>query len=246
MNESLIVNEINDVSQVSDSDLEDLLYKFYPIHKADFLKQHGNWQHRGKENRLILTQNGKLVGYCAVIPTKVQMIDKIVPVVWWVDLFLLDNFRGQGLQTYFDKKVRDLSETLLGIPNKLAAQIHKKHNWGVREDFGVYLLPLKVYKIPAIQRQKGLKGLLIKTLAVIVNPLTRGYIHLKNSSVSNAWIIEEPNLSQLVDLFEEEMTGWITTYRDKEYISWRYLNSPHHQQYTFFASGEFKDRKSVV
>ncbi len=74
------------------------------------------------------------MAYCAVIPTAMRVAGERVDAAWWVDLVVDPDHRGRGLQRAFDEKVRAAAPLIVGFPNTLAAVIHRKHGWGVRED----------------------------------------------------------------------------------------------------------------
>jgi hypothetical protein len=53
----------------------------------------------------------------------------------------------------------------------------------------------------------------------------------------SAQILGEPEAESLAAIFFRHREGWITTNRSADFIRWRYLESPHRSQYTFFIGG---------
>ena len=60
---------------------------------------------------------------------------------WLVNIIVDPAFRGRGLQRMMDQRLKEMCDLLLGFPNALAAKIHRKHGWGVREHHRTVLLP---------------------------------------------------------------------------------------------------------
>jgi hypothetical protein len=60
---------------------------------------------------------------------------------------------------------------------------------------------------------------------------------LERYEPASAQILEEPEAESLAAIFLRHREGWITTNRSADFIRWRYLESPHRSQYTFFIGG---------
>lgn len=239
--------ELLDATMVDPDELDALLRQVYSAEKSNFLRQHGAWHHRGNHNRFLIRKDGELAGYCAVMPSEVSLKGQTEPVMWWIDLFVLSTFRGQGLQSRLDLKVRDSSRTLLGIPNELATEIHRKHGWGVRDDYHVMLLPLTLRGIPAIQRSTGWKGNIVRGVARLMQPLAWVYsVVSRPRRGENSWQIANPDVTMLAEVFARHAEPWITTYRSTDYLRWRFLENPQRDQLSFFVAGSSPDSPSLV
>ena len=78
--------------------------------------------------------------------------------LWWTDLVVAPEFRGRGLRTLMDREVRSRTDLMLGFPNLLAAGIHLRHGWGVRDDLRALLAPIVPARRPAGTRSRGGRG----------------------------------------------------------------------------------------
>lgn len=227
-------------SQVDRERLGAFLSRFFSPAKTSFLMQHGDWWHHGSQNRWIITTDEKIFAYCAVIPSQCWIGGEKLPAIWWVDLVVAPEFRGGGLQTQFDREIQRIAEFKLGFPNALAAAIHRKHGWGVREDLQVHLLPLVPKHIRSVREAQGWRKPALRFLAMLLAPVAS----LSRSSAiryqpRSARRMEEPSPESLSNIFERHHLPdrFNTTYRDKAYLQWRYFDSPFASQYQFFVCG---------
>jgi hypothetical protein len=222
--------------------LNKFLHRVYPPTKSDFLIKHGSWWHGADANRLVAIVEGQIGGYCAVIPSRVWGAGQVRAALWWVDLIIAPESRGCGLQTKFDQHVRLMSDSLLGFPNPLAAKIHLKHGWGVRDDLRVLLLPLRPLQIKSLQNSSGLRGNALRAGSSILSPLaTMWRAKLLIERPRLAWRMEKFDSQILADAFSRAIKQELnTTWRDKEYFEWRYGQAPKPDEYSFYLSGSLQ------
>jgi hypothetical protein len=225
--------------QVDPEQLHGFLERFFGPVKAAFLRDHGAWWHRGEDNRMVLTVEGEVAGYCAVIPTRCQVGDRSLDAVWWMDLVIDPKFRGQRLQSLLDVEVRRRSELLLGFPNALAAVIHRKHGWGVREDLASLVAPLRPLGLNAVRRTTGLKGVAVRGVAALAaGPFRLRRALLAGRDEDGELVRREvapsaPELARIARLQEPS----ITAIRDADFLRWRYLEAPVRDQLRIFTAG---------
>jgi len=226
-------------NQIEPALLGDFLGKVYSPLKSAFLNDHGTWWHRSTADRLVVQIEGQVVGYCAVIPVRAWIAGQVYPALWWVDLIIDPEYRGLGLQALFDRRVREMADLLLGFPNKLAAKIHRKHGWGVREDLQVLLLPLWLGQVKAVHNVKGARGKLIQGLARFFDPLAmvwRGRLLAQRSQ--RAWKMGALDTHVLSRVFNNaRIKSLNTTWRDTPYFDWRYGAAPHPEEYSYYLVG---------
>lgn len=230
---------IRTADQVDSSKLDEFLSRLYPPSKSKFLQDHGFWWHQGDENRWVLMADDELAGYCAIIPTRVKFEGDVVDAIWWVDLIVAPEFRGRGLQTHFDDKIRGMSVLKLGFPNELAAKIHRKHGWGVREDFRTLLLPLQPTKVNSVRSAKGPVRFLLRAAAFGLIPLA-AFMRWRYRSYQprSARKVTSPSPEHLANIYHRYQTKELaTTRRDETYIRWRFLDAPYYDQLSFYLAG---------
>ncbi len=226
-------------ADVAPQDLHTFLARFYPPAKADFLHHHGAWWHGGDHNRWVLAVGERIAGYCAVIPARVRLAGEPRAAIWWVDLVIAPEFRGQGLQSLFDEKIRSLATLKLGFPNALAAAIHRKHGWGVRHDLRVKMLPLRPRHIKAVRQAAGPLALGARLIGWLLSPpaaLLRR--RLARYVPQTAAPIHHPDPEILARAAQRLPHTLATTHRDADFLHWRYLQSPYRDQLRFYRRGD--------
>jgi hypothetical protein len=180
----------------------------------------------------------QVAAYCAVIPTKCIVNGHKHSAFWWVDLIVAPEFRGLGLQRMLDQEIRR-KDLILGFPNELAARIHRKHGWGVREDGQVLMLPLQPSKIKSFQTVGGIKGSLFKFASHTLEPAA-SLIRLKFSKYNPRFSYSASDIAPQMaeDVFHRyRENGSFTACRDREQMQWRYLDAPYGSQLTFYLAG---------
>lgn len=160
--------------------------------------------------------------------------------IWWVDLVINPPFRGSGYQTIFDEKIKSIAEIKLGFPNKLAATIHKKHKWHVRDDVKIQLCALYPSRIPALRQISGPLNVLIKLFLLLLTPIYRAYLWLATSiyHTRRGYFLKKPDTSLLAGIFERNKPqNMVTTYRDSVWFQRRYLDAPYFNELAFYLIG---------
>lgn len=225
--------------EVDAAQLDRFLRSYFSEQHCDFLRDHGLWHHRSNKHRLVVLNNSnQIVGYCAFIPTVIWLLDREMPASFWVDLYVPPEWRGRGIQSLTDQTIRQMAGLQLGFPNKFVLAIHRKHGWGVREDYRSMILPLIPLKVVRLRFVGGGKGLALRCAAQLARPAAWLYRRwLERYKPASAQILEEPEAESLAAIFLRHRGGWITTNRSADFIRWRYLESPHRSQYTFLTGG---------
>ena len=230
---------VRTAGEVDRASLDRFLCRVYRPGKAAFLRRNGDWWCRGQDNRWVLEDSGKVVAYCAVMPTRILVGGEPVETVWWIDLVVDPDHRGRGLQRVFDDRVRSAAPLVVGFPNAVAAKIHRHHGWGVREDLRVLLMPLRPQEVGAVRRLRGWKGYGLRTVAAVLSPV--GFAlgcRLQGFRPRFARRIDVPDPATLADVFTRrtEMAA-ATTLRDESYLRWRFFEAPYHRDLSFFGAG---------
>lgn len=226
--------------EIEPAQLNNFLQRVYHPLKSAFLIEHGAWWHGSDANRLVILLDGRVAGYCGVMPTKIWVNGRVYPALWWVDLVIDPEFRGRGLQTIFDQRVREMSELLLGFPNELAAKIHRKHGWGVREEIQVMLLPLQPMQVKSVNNAPDRsRRQILRAGALALSPLAalwQAWLSLQNPP--RAWKMKQFNAAVLADVFQHSMRDTqTTTWRDVSYLEWRYGCAPRPEEYSVYLAG---------
>ena len=241
MNDYLILTG----ADVPAEQLAAFLREIYPPAKSTFLINHGEWLYRSKENQWVVVGDGEIIAYCGIIPAACSLSGQKKTGLWWVDLFVLPKYRGRGIQTLIDQKMRAAADLKLGFPNALAARIHRKHKWGVREDGHILLLPFEPVRVNAVVRGEGVRGLFMKAAAALLTPAMKALSWRYRRYVPrNARRLQDVDSQFIAGIFEDRENGEIiTTYRDHEYVEWRFLAAPYAANLAFYTSGPVEKPK---
>ncbi len=218
--------EVCTVAEVDKAVVDDFFGRHFRPAKAAFLREHGTWWHRGDDHRWVLLEDGEILGYCAVIPSRIAVGGEPVDASWWVDLVIDPAARGRKLQRHFDDLIRSRPLTL-GFPNALAAAIHRRHGWGVREDLQVRLLVLDAAAFLAARRMPLWRRLLLRP------PLALGALIFRGrGAASGAYSVEPLEQRHLADLealaarSRAARPNAVATWHDAATLGWRYLEAP--------------------
>jgi hypothetical protein len=220
--------------------LDAFLRRVYSPLKSDFLIKHGSWWHHSNANRLVILVDGQPAAYSAVIPVNAWIAGQFHHAMWLVDVMTAQEFRGRGLQAQLDRRLKEMTDLLLGFPNELAAIIHRKHGWGVREDMQILLLPLSPGHVKMVRNARGRRASVLRAGALVLSPLAAVWrARLSAQRPANAWRMESFTPDLLADVFmRTRREGINTTWRDAAYFSWRYGLAPHPEEYAFYLVGE--------
>ena len=208
--------------------------------KAKFIIKNGEWLHKGNENRYVFLLDAKIIGYFGFIPTKLIVNDKQINGIWWTDLIISNEYRGQGYQTIIDKFVKSRSDIKLGFCNDTAAKIHFKHNWKVYTNSKIMLFPINVDKIPVLKSNYLFKYI-PKSISFM---LKRSLLKFKPR-----WSIVDktpkPDFYSKLSLLSFS-NSLVNIDRNKKYLKWRYFNSPYSGDYKFYLCDMSEDVKVAL
>ncbi len=240
--------KIQTATGVDELALDAFLRRFFPTSRCEFLHRHGGWWHRGQRHRMMVTVDGAIAGYCAIIPARCRIDGEVHRARWWVDLVVDPTFRGRGLQSLMDRKIQEPAELLLGFPNPLAARIHRKHGWGVSEQHRMMMLSFEPTRLRPILRATGVRGAALRMAARLARPFGQG---LRKRAARyrpvTARRLENPEPEALAELFaRHQSAAVITTERDAAYLNWRYFEAPYRDELSFFVAGEPAPRIAAI
>jgi len=228
------------VDQLDEAKLDQFLRRVFGDVRGEFMHSYGSWWYHGNQNRLAVVRNDEIAAYCGLIPTKCLINAVEYPAKWWVDLVVAPEFRGRGLQTLLDREVREAGDLKLGFPNEVAAEIHRKHGWGIRDDCRFLMLPLVPPKMRAIRNATGTRGRFLRFAAQLVKPVT-AIVRKRLGSYEPLTAREmeslDPELLASVYGKYRSKLGVITTSRDTDSILWRYHTSPYRSELVFYVAG---------
>ena len=192
-----------------------------------FLIKFGSWLHKGDSNRFALVLNNRIIGYYGIIPTILSNTGKLEKAIWWNDLIISKEFRGNGYQNIIDDHIRNRSEIKLGFPNIVASKIHKKHGWYIDNSLKVMIFPIK----PMLINKKISKN---KLFSQLISFMSKPFLK-KALKYKPRWSSKDskPKLEYYRNIFH--MNRYLcTTNRDMNYFKDKYIDSPFYDEYLFY------------
>lgn len=172
----------------------------------------------------------EFVGFCGAAPVRVLLNSKEITAFWTCDLYLKQEYRGQGLGNYLYDNIEKDQPLLLGLgTSDLAYPIKIKRGWissdNIKEFFfrrksntvKQLLLKIRCSTSKAIQSQ---------------NADNKYYYNLANS-------LELNKIDDLWQSIKQEYSD--IAIRDASYINWRYLCSPATQCYQYITVSKHKN-----
>lgn len=241
----MFAENMSDVKIISGAELEDKnLHPFfksvYGEKKSKFLSNHGGWWYRQYLSSNAVVKDNQIAAYSAVIPTTCIIKGNEHSAVWWVDLVVAPEFRRQGLQHLLDLNIREKNKLVLGFPNELAAQIHRKHGWGVREDGKVMMLPIKPVEIKSFNAGGSILSRVLRDFSYILSPATQ-ILNYKWSRYNSrfSYSVPSPDCQIMAKIFEKYMDKtFVYTRRDAGFLRWRYLDAPYNDELSYYMAGQ--------
>jgi GNAT superfamily N-acetyltransferase len=231
------------------SEVYEFLKRVYGENKSEFLHYSGSWLYRGNQHSLAVIVEGEIVAYCGVMPTKVLVNGVVRSGLWWVNLIVAPEFRRRGYETLLDKTVRKMKDVSLGFPNELASDIHRKHGWGIRNDVRMFFLPLRP---SAVTGRSGSRSAMLRLAALIMSPFAViARQRLGHYRPTTARKVKELDTAILAEVFFRYSDYYkrnqiVTTYRDSEFIDWRYASCPYRSQLEFYMAGQAESPSLVL
>jgi len=216
--------------------------------KAAFLLAHGAWWHRGSQARFaVLDASGQIAAYNALIASTIRRQQALDEVLWLVDIYVLPQQRGKGLQHVLDEGLRAIGRPQVGFPNAVAAPIHRKHGWGVRDD-GWYLhWPISRRAQESLRYRAGWQGKVMRGLARLDAPWQRRQrlASLQGLPTTQARRLPSLDGALLAEVAAQD-ASLLTTLRDEAYFAWRYGQCPYPQQFRAYLAEDAGQRVALI
>ncbi len=228
-------------SSVNRERLAAFFYEVFPEAKASFVENHGSWLYREDARadwagNYCATRNGEIVGFGATIPTLISYRGERHEAVWYVDLAVVPEVRRKGVASAIDRAIMALRCWKLGFPNAIALRAHLKAGWSCRRGAAVYLFPWKLWETKKVRKMSRVWRLSSFPLTFGLGQLLRQYFRLKiRRAVAQAKA--DISAGQLAEIFAQNESPPLTTFRDEDYIRWRFFECPWAEKLRYYVVG---------
>ncbi len=214
-------------------------------------KEFYNWKYfqnpAGNASVRIAVRNEDVIGIVAATYRKTKLNNNIILSAELGDLFTHPNYRRQGVFTNLCYEVIDEIEQkgveLIYVRPNQNSYLILVRKMGFRELFNLkaFLYPLDINKI---LRNRVKNNLLFSAISPIVRIISKAIFKDIDSQIESNF-----NIVKTLILDEDVYQLWqrvskdfdIATVRDKEYLKWRYIKSPHN--FTFYRA--IKNKVSI-
>jgi hypothetical protein len=137
---------------------------------------------------------------------------------------------------------RDRPEPIkLAFATDRVAQIHQKHDWIIGDvPMHNMALPLQPVKLKQQFFGAGIKGQLVRLKAMTMAlPTMQKRKQLTSYQPQSTFMFDAIDVDVLAQTFltYNVKDEFITTFRDADYIRWRYVDVPYHAQLKFYGTG---------
>jgi hypothetical protein len=242
---------LNEIEYKSISALkENSIYKFYstafPL-KNEVLYKNWRWIYRTSFNNLepiVATHKDKIIGHAGLISNKLSFNNSFFNGIWFVDFFILPEFRNIGLGKILTRKWMELEDFHLTFCNKKSLQVFKKFNWVENNDYFKsckIINPLKW--IPFFNTLDDSTLNKFNFFKLFNKPINSQNVDFVNLS---------ENINLLINIIDNYKFGSknndnrIKILRDKKWLEWRLCESPFIKNYYLFSINESYSIVSLI
>jgi hypothetical protein len=195
---------------------------------------------------IVLVSGDKVIAHAGMIPLKVLLNNEFLTVTWYIDFSVLPAFHRKGLGTMITNKYSEFSDIQLALScNDMSIAVFRKLGWIESAHTFLHINLLAPFNYPGIA--KRLSPLLCKILNYISKPFLYCIykINLSSDASNKIELLNESILKEFINLYNKSINSsgfkdTVKPVRDKDFISWRILNSPNKNKYHIYSSENFK------
>ena len=197
-----------------------------------------SWQWRYKQNPagqavIVITESDQgIVGHYALIPLRMKTEEGMCAGSYSLEAFVHADYRGQGLMTTIARQVYKLAAErgihfLFGFLNENSHYLFPtKLNWITPYD-GIPLWA-KPLNFESIIKKRFINNELVARLGGQASKMAMGLLNRSRRSTPMSSIQERENFDHRFDSLWDEASRShnITVIRDRQYLTWRYVEKP--------------------
>ena len=230
-------DDIRSIFQFNEQKLINFYSKVYS-YRTNRLENLWKWLYRieflFKKNPVIAVNNKKIIGHMGLIPFWLNLKGKKVTAAWYADMHVLPKHRGKGVATKITEKLMKLTDIYLSFGNDQSMNIFKKYGWIKTYETNLHYFFLEPMNHPKFIRYTKYLNLLFIAMNFIFKYIITLYHYLMIDKKDDIKIefLNEKNIKFFInDNLSYDLTN---TIKDKEYLTWRFLDSPDIKLYKVF------------
>lgn len=226
-----------------------LLINFYnqafPKRK-DFFCEHWKWINRtaylANKVPLVALFNNKVIAHAGIVPVDFNVNENTLLGSWFIDLAVLPQFRKQGLGKYITKKWMEIGDLQLAIfCSEKSIAVLKSHGWTKINSSHLNICVTAPFSHPRFAKRtpKFLRSVLNRISYPFLISFYKKYAY---KDISERIIeVNEKSINDFIRLYNvrETPANAISPVRNKDFFSWRILNSPDKKKYVIYKGEKF-------
>ena len=224
--------KINKISEISATQLSNFFRKAY--HKR-YKSLTSNWRwwygtNHSEFEPLILSVDNKIIGQAGLLPVDIKIKEKAIKAIWFIDFFILPEFRGKGYGQILTKEWMKICPNQITFCNNQSLRVFKKFGWKNNKSAKRLIRPINSLKfLPIIKRFDF--NLANKILRYFIKRKFHRNTSLYPYKISNNFkiILESFKIKKITKNFE-----FAEIIRDEKWLTWRLMECPYSEDIHFF------------
>lgn len=212
--------------------------KKYP-YRIGFLRKHWRWLYRtafvdDALPRAIVYRN-QVIGQASGMPFLTEIAGEKYRAQWYIDFAVDSDFRGNGLGVLISKDYVRQGDIHLAVPmNAASTHIFTKLGWELYDSSEMHFLLIHPANHPKVRDR--IPSLLRRPLNALARFFYRQWYGAK-AFPRERIRVQQLDRENIEDFVQSQRKGEniVAVYRDKDYLEWRFLNSPDLPYYRHFS-----------
>ena len=233
--------KINKISQVP---LEKLSIFYKEVYKKRHKSLTNNWRwwYRAGHSPfepLIISIDDQVIGQAGLLPADLNIAEKKVPAIWFVDFAILAKFQGKGFGKILVKEWMKICPNQITFCNNNSLKVFEKFGWENNLSTKRLAKPINILSfLPVVKKFKF--NFANKTLRYLIKKKYSRCVSINPYEIKN-------NFKVINDSFEkrkyEKKNEFAEIIRDEKWLHWRLMECPYNNDIFFF---EYKNNFAIV
>ena len=233
--------KIKKISQIDKSQLSDFYKKTYPQrHKS--LTNNWHWWYRVGYNEfepLILSVNDKVIGQAGLLPIDLNILEKKVPAIYFVDFSILAKYQNKGFGQILTREWMKICPNQITFCNNKSLKVFKKFGWNNNLSTKRLVRPINTLKFLPVVRRFNF-NFINRTLRYFIKKKYSRNTLIKLYKINDNFKIINDSFKRKINIKNDELAEII---RDEKWLHWRLMESPYKSDIFFF---EFNNNFAIV
>jgi hypothetical protein len=225
---------------LAQSDLDDFYRTAYPT-RSSFLVNRWKWLYSGRNSENIESwpivarvRSNRVIGHASTISTKINLWGTLVDARWFVDFFVLPEFRSAKVASTLIELVMESAPlvAILGSSDR-GQSVFRRHGWSEHRNTTAFILPIRFSRHPRFHsfRYSAALNALDRIRLLYFQSKVRG--STSNYQLSSC---SKDNIVPLIDA-ESSETPEFSQVHDDVFFQWRIFSSPMSKELKLYKSG---------